>query len=249
MPIHDWSLVSAGLFHHFHQRWSGSICDALNDGRLPKGYFALVEQSAIGLFPDVLTLERRGGQVDLGGGGATAVAESPPMTRFVSHAVNQGYAAKANRIVVRSGDRRVISVIEVVSPGNKSARHAIRSFINKSVELLLSGVNLLVIDLFPPSARDPEGIHPLIWTEIKEEAFKLPEDKPLTLASYVGVPSPSAYVEPIAVGDTLPDVPLFLDALTYVSTPLESTYQATWLRCPDEFREEVLNPSSASDPE
>jgi hypothetical protein len=41
MPIHDWSGKPVGLFHHFHQRWAGSICDALNAGRLPKGFYAL----------------------------------------------------------------------------------------------------------------------------------------------------------------------------------------------------------------
>ena len=30
MPIHDWSHVPAGLFHHFHQHWAVSICDTLN---------------------------------------------------------------------------------------------------------------------------------------------------------------------------------------------------------------------------
>ena len=46
MPIHARSRVPAGLFHHFHQHWSVEICDVLNAGRLPKGYYALIEQSA-----------------------------------------------------------------------------------------------------------------------------------------------------------------------------------------------------------
>ena len=37
MPIHDWKRVDANLFHHFHQMWTGRICDALNDSVLPKG--------------------------------------------------------------------------------------------------------------------------------------------------------------------------------------------------------------------
>ena len=24
MPIHDWTRVDAGIFHHFHQRWIGA---------------------------------------------------------------------------------------------------------------------------------------------------------------------------------------------------------------------------------
>jgi hypothetical protein len=30
MPIHDWTRVNAGVFHHFHQRWIGAITDVLN---------------------------------------------------------------------------------------------------------------------------------------------------------------------------------------------------------------------------
>ncbi|HEY2785058.1 MAG TPA: hypothetical protein VGJ05_08795 [Fimbriiglobus sp.] len=50
MPIHDWTRVDAGLFHHFHERWISAIGDALNGGLLPKGYVALSDQSA-GVFP------------------------------------------------------------------------------------------------------------------------------------------------------------------------------------------------------
>lgn len=37
MPIHDWTRVPAGLFHHFQQSWSIRIADALNAGILPPG--------------------------------------------------------------------------------------------------------------------------------------------------------------------------------------------------------------------
>ena len=32
----------------------------------------------------------------------------------------------------------------------------------------------------------------------------------------------------LAVGDALPDMPLFLKPASYVWVPLEATYQATW---------------------
>ena len=35
-------------------------------------------------------------------------------------------------------------------------------------------------------------------------------------------------MEPVAVGDVLPDMPLFLKPEHYVPAPLEATYQATW---------------------
>jgi hypothetical protein len=101
----------------------------------------------------------------------------------------------------------------------------------------------LIIDLFPPSARDPQGIHKVIWDEIWEEPFELPPDKPLTLAAYsAGIPKKS-FVEPVAVGDLLPDMPVFLDSATYILAPLEQTYRATWETCPQPMREMIAGPN------
>ena len=72
------------------------------------------------------------------------------------------------------------------------------------------------------------GIHKAIWDEFEEEDFELPPDQPLMLAAYDAGPPRVAYVEPIAVGDVLPDMPLFLKPEFYVPAPLEATYQTTW---------------------
>ena len=97
----------------------------------------------------------------------------------------------------------------------------------------------MFVNLFPPSPRDPQGIHKAVWDAIQEEPFPEPTAKPLTAAAYfAGVPK-TAYVEPLAVGDRLPSLPIFLDAGFYVPAPLESTYQTTWQECPEEVREFV----------
>ena len=46
MPIHDWSRVDAGIFHHFHHGWIEEIARALNGGVLPDDYYAMAEQHA-----------------------------------------------------------------------------------------------------------------------------------------------------------------------------------------------------------
>jgi len=127
-------------------------------------------------------------------------------------------------------------VIEVVSPGNKDSEHAIRSFTRKAVEFLEAGIHLLIVDLFPPSKRDPQGIHKAIWDRIREEPFELPPDKPLTLAAYSAGGETVAYVENIAVGDRLPDMPIFLTPDRYVYCPLESTYQASFDAIPSALK-------------
>jgi Protein of unknown function (DUF4058) len=244
MPIHDWSRVDANVFHHFHQRWTISICDALNSGLLPEGYSALVEQHAMGVVPDVLALQRRSRSKRPNGPAGGVLTATPPKTRLVMQ-TNELLAGLGNRIVIRHRLGEIVCVLEIVSPGNKSGRAALRSFVEKTVDFLRQGVHLLVIDLFPPTPRDPQGIHKAIWDEFDEdEPFELPPDKPLTLAAYVAGDLVSrtettAYIEPVAVGDLLPDMPAYLECSGYVPVPLEATYQATWASCPADMRELV----------
>ena len=245
MPIHDWSRVEAGLFHDFHQAWTIEIRNTLNGGGLPAGYFALTEQILSGLIPDVVTLQRHPKPTEPPpSGGGVAVAEAPPKARFIMSAEMDRYAGKANRIAIKHRLREVVAVIEILSPGNKNGLHALRSFVEKAEELLRRGVNLLVVDLFPPSPRDPQGIHKAIWDEIQDEPFELPPDKPLTVAAYSADEIKTAYVEPVAVGDLLPALPIFLEPGMYVRAPLEPTYDATWAKCPDALKEVVEQPDT-----
>ncbi len=94
---------------------------------------------------------------------------------------------------------------------------------------------LLVIDLFPPTPRDPFGIHKAIWDEIEEKDFAFPDGKDRTLASYETGEVQAYYVEPIGVGEVLPEMPLFLKNGWQVPVPLESRYLATWSSSPEDF--------------
>jgi hypothetical protein len=143
---------------------------------------------------------------------------------------------RANRIVVKHHLGRIVAVIEIVSPGNKDSRAALRDFVDKTIDFLRKGVHVLVIDLFPPTARDPFGIHKVIWDEIDEEDFVFPAGKDRILASYETAGERVAYVEPVAVGDVLPDMPLFLTSELNVKVPLDPTYRATWEVSPEVMR-------------
>lgn len=243
MPLCDWTKVNAGLFHHFHQRWIGEITDSLNAGRLPADLFALVEQFAGGMYPDALTLERGPRRDNTSGG--IALLDTPPRTRFQMKAEMEGYAARANKIVIRHVLGDVVAAIEIVSPGNKSSQIAFRDFIDKTVHYIRNGVHVLVIDLFPPTQRDPQGVHKEIWNQFDDAFFELPADKPLTLASYAAGDTKEAFVEPVAVGDALPDMPLFVQSSQYILVPLEATYQETWRKCPEPYRQAVMEAQKA----
>jgi hypothetical protein len=236
MPIHDWSCVLAGLFHHFHQDWSIEIARVLNRGRLPRGLSALVEQRAGPKEADVLAIEVRPSRrpaEDRDGGVAMLPA---PVTRIVRRSSNEFYASRSNRIVVKHHLGRIVAVIEIVSPGNKDSRVAIRDLVDQTVDCLRKGIHVLIVDLFPPTPRDPYGIHKVVWDEIVEEDFTFPDDKDRILVSYASGSERAAYIEPVAVGDALTDMPLFLTNEVHVMVPLETTYQTAWEASPEELR-------------
>jgi hypothetical protein len=147
------------------------------------------------------------------------------------------YTLKRRTVVIRHvSNHRVVALIEIPSPGNKASRHALRAFLTKAASALAHGIHLLLIDLFPPGPRDPQGIHGSLWEQLAEEPHAQPADKPLTLAAYAAGPVPTAYVEPVAVGDALPDMPLFLAPEQYINVPLEPTYRAAYEGVPRFYR-------------
>lgn len=226
MPLHEWTHVGPGVFHHFHHEWISAISSSLSRRILPRGYYALVE--------------------DVGGLGRDLLApELPERDGSGVHALRQPeadqYAAKANAVVIRhASGHEVVAMVEIISPGNKNTRHGLRSFLDKAEEVLRGGTHLLLIDLFPPGSFDSQGIHKAVWDRLMENDFALPADKPLTLAAYTGGPVQESFVEPVSVGQPLPDMPLFLTPDRYVEVPLERTYQEAWEDVP-EFWRDVLS--------
>ena len=243
MPIHNWNAVRAGEFHDFHQAWSIAIRTRLNQGILPPDYYALIEQPLGDVEPDVLTLRRSNDETDDDrdpGGSTLAVETAPPAVKISALLEEQWYLYKKNRIGIHhASDDRMVAMIELVSPGNKSSRHRFDKFVNKALAAIEQGIHLLLVDLFPPTRRDPEGIHGAIWSELGDDSYEMVADKPLTLVSYVADMPIRAFVEPVAVGDLLTPMPLFLTASRYVTIPLEETYMVELAGLPRHIRAEV----------
>jgi hypothetical protein len=239
MPVHDWTRVNAGIFHDFHLGWLAELRKILNGGLLPPNYYALAEQLAGGLGPDVITLQQPANDLlpSTEPQGGIALATIPPQVQFRARAETDLYAARAKTLTIRhASNHRVVAMIEIVSPGNKNNRHGFRTCLEKSVEVLRAGVHLLIVDLFPPGPRDPQGLHKAIWDQITDNDFCLPADKPLSLAAYTGGPFPEYFVEPTGVGMVLKEMPLFLTPEHYQLVPLEATYLAAWGAVPTFWR-------------
>jgi hypothetical protein len=244
MPIHDWSRVYDGAFQAFHLGWIAELQIALNQGLLPPDYYAMAEQVAGPAVPDVLTLQAANGHAESWSGepiaGATAVAVAPPRVADRETLERNVYTRLQRAIVIHhSSDDRIIALIEILSAGNKASNREFHTFLAKAVEALERGYHLLLVDLQPPTPRDPAGIHTAIWGEFGGAPKPAPVDKPLNMVAYDAGPPKEAYVQRMAYGDTLIDMPLFLAPGWYVDVPLEQTYQAAWRGVPRRVRERL----------
>jgi hypothetical protein len=127
MPIHDWNRISADGFHTFHQDWTIEIRRALNRGGLPPDYFAMVDDLGINSETESMFLD--GQRIERGG------LRSP------------------NRIVVRQQSGRAAAMIVVASPRDRDRGLGSKTLGERIYHLLCTGINVLLINLFPPTPR------------------------------------------------------------------------------------------------
>src|SRR5262245_15780348 len=199
MSVHDWTTVDAGTFHHFHGSWITHLSEALNGGLLPRGFYAMSEQHASLRIADILTLhtgERRP-PAESRDSGKVVVAEPPPrVSRKMELQATAAYRRARRTIAIRhTSGHRVVSMLEIVSPGNKDRQASVEEFVRKAVEAIDVGIHLLVVDLHPHGVYDPNGMHGAIWSGLGSDDFEVLPDKPFTLAAYEACNLPRAWVE------------------------------------------------------
>jgi hypothetical protein len=250
MPAHDWTRVDAGIFHAFHLGWLGQLQAALNAGLLPAGFYALAEQHAGAAIPDFLTLHTGSSatapRLPRGAAVATVTKTQPRVQRKL--AARAAPRARRRTLTVRHvSGHRIVALLEIVSQSNKDRRRSVTEFVNKVVAAVQVGIHVTLVDLFPPGPHDPAGLHGAVWERFDpDHPYTLPSDQPFTLAAYAADKQARVYIDHLAVGDSLPEMPLFLTHDAFVRLPLEGTYAEAYKGMPGFWREvlEVERPAS-----
>ena len=230
MPIHDWSRVDAGLFQSFRRSWISTLSSALNGGLLPDTCYALLAPAAV-KNEEILAAP------------GTVPFRMPWLDVPADDDLEYYRLRKSHVVIRRSDDHTAVAVLDIVSAGDRASRAAIHSFAERCVGLIHHRVHLLLCDILPPDQYAPQGIHQTIWHEFDAEQFELPPRKPFTLAAYECDLTTRAYIEPVAVGDALPDMPLFLEPNGCVMVPLQATYQTAYAVLPRRWQRVLEAPS------
>lgn len=228
MPIHDWAMVDDALYHDFQLGWASKLAEALNP-LLPSSQFAVTETfevrppSPFAVWPeppDPSTIPYQPGDL----------RDDPPSSPFTVSDPRRQYARVG--VTVRHADHhQPEAAVLWVTGQDKQTPWRFRSLLNTVVGALTRNIPLLLIDLFPPSSLDPSGIAEAIREEFCCDLIAWPRDKPFTLVSYQSADAITTRLQRVAVGDTLPAMPLFLDADGWVPVPLEASYAAAWEGC------------------
>jgi len=248
MPAHDWTKVSQGIFHHLHTTWVPEIARVLNSGLLPPRYYALAEQVTSDAEPDVIALElaSEGGEPGPRAAraardpGSVAVALPPPKAAITLKTENARYATLRKTLVIRHTEgHQIVALIEILSRANKASRAELDGLLRKTQSALRQGIHILLMDLHPPGRLDPHGVHGELWAALGQAPSPLPQGTPLLAVSYEAGDEVTAYLEPFAVDQPLPQMPLFLASGRYVTVPFEETYRRAFDAVPAYWREKV----------
>lgn len=203
----------------FHVAWAGVIADQLNTELLPDGYFA-EEHAHAGARIEIDVATYRDDETS--GGIATAVQTyappAPPLT--IPAAFPDEFEV---RVYESEGGAKLVAAVELVSPANKDRPAHRRAFAAKCAGYLAQGISLIVIDVVTTRQAD---LHADIMSILGQSVPATPA--PLYAVGYRPIVREGEVIDiwphRLALGQSLPTIPLALSAEVVVPIDLESSY-------------------------
>jgi hypothetical protein len=211
----------------FHVNWAGAIADDLNERLLPEGYFA-EEHAHVGArveidvatFADAAVPPRDGSTATL-----PARVWTPPAPALV---LPGAFPDSFEVLVFQSeGGASLVAAVELVSPANKDRDSHRRAFAVKCASYLARGVSLILIDIV--TSRQANLHEEMMQLLGHSPGQGLPAEATLYAMAYRpvvrdGWEQIEVWSHALAVGETLPTLPLALNAEIALPLDLEATY-------------------------
>jgi hypothetical protein len=236
MPLRDHSRPSVWRkcsWEGFHGGWPMTMVQRLFP-KLPDEYTA-EPRVHLGKFYeiDVCAYEedepkQRGDSTpDERGGGATATLAPPRPTFTVEAELGDEYAYEV-RVYDQDRARLLVAAVEIVSPGNKDRKASRRAFVTKCAALLQQGVCVSIVDIVTTRKFN-------LYSELLDHIGQSdPAFSPNPPAIYAvtcrtrnvdNVGRLESWAYPLAIGQPLPDLPIWLSEDLNVTLELEASYE------------------------
>ena len=225
MPLHNWA--DRTEWEGVHLYWMGEIAQWLKP-RLPKGYRAIIGSSPFAHLgvslgkPDVSVTKNGPAPLPVSNTSLPTLSDSlqPDYETVVA-------TLEEDRTVLIEKDNRLVSAVEIISPGNKDRPDRRDQYAARYLGYLRAGVHLLLIDVH---ARPFQfSFAQRIATELQIVDRPSPP-APQTMSYQVGAGAPfggrflAVWQRTLAVGSPLPLIPLAISLEEVVPVDLESTY-------------------------
>lgn len=215
------------LLDHFHppllgrRRWEGAygqwaavIAGSLNERLLPEEYFAEFQLTrGTRIEADVATFTADYGM------------EARPPNGAVTTLFPDDFEVQ---VFSNMAGPALVAAIELVSPGNKDRAEARRAFAAKCAAYLQRGIGLIVVDIV--TSRHANLHDELMALLGHVNGFVFPTPTPLYATAYRPAHRQERneidlWREPLAVGQSLPTLPLAVRGLGCLPINLEASYQ------------------------
>lgn len=205
-------------WHSFHNSWATYLSSQINS-LLPAGYFAEANVQ-FGVEIDIAAFEEPGG-------GASTTSGWMPPPPLLSLPLDVTGAVVEIGVFSRSGGPQLAGAIELISPANKDRPLHREAFVSKCIAYLQAGVGLVLVDVV---TERPADLHRELLVRLGSSD---PGPVPVLSGSAFrpverdGVRVLDVWREPIAVGQRLPTLPLWLRGGLCLPVELEVTYERT----------------------
>jgi hypothetical protein len=211
----------------FHGAWAAAMARLLNQGVLPPGYYAVPLVDRDGPVEIDVAALREQGASERPGAEAAPQTWAPPAPGLAVVVELPAVDSVEVQVFADDGDPRLAAAVELLSPRNKDRPQARQAFAVKCVGYLQQGCSVVVVDtvttrradlnaailsLLGVEAGPPAGLSAVSYRAVghEEEAQQL-----------------QAWPAPLALGQALPTLPLWIAADFAVPLDLEASYRAT----------------------
>ncbi len=214
----------------FHTIWIAQLVGNLNLRPIPYGFLAESNvHIGITVAADVVAFEE---DSPTGGGSNGAVATEvwapprPPLAMAVDFTKLETFEI---RIYDRDRARTLVAVVELISPGNKDRPEHRRAFLDKCAAYLREGISVVLVDIVTARRHNfhKELMELFACGETAESAIRTDLYAAAYRVRQVGERTQlEVWPEPLALGEPMPTMPLWLTESLCVPLELEKAYQS-----------------------